>query len=224
MQGNILAPIFVLMNNFARLILLLSLALSLHAQGQNKKVIQFSGVIVSGDSLKPVPYVNVMVKGTYRGTVSDYYGFFSFVAQSNDTIEFSALGYRPSRYTIPGELNENRYSIIQMLQKDTILLRETVIYPWPTREQFDRAFIELKIPDDDLSTAQKNLSRDKLFEAAMNMPMDASLNYKYASQQFNTRLYNAGQIPMNNLLNPIAWARFVQAWRNGDFKKTNTGR
>jgi len=205
-----------------RLYLLFSLvffAFPAFSQKQEKKIIQFSGVIVSGDSLKPVPFVNVMVKGTYRGTVSDYYGFFSFVAHARDTIEFSALGYSASRYIIPGDLSENRYSIIQMLQKDTFLLKETVIYPWPTREQFDRAFIELKVPDDDLATAQKNLSRDKLFEAAMNMPMDASLNYKYANQQFNTRLYNAGQIPMNNLLNPIAWARFVQAWRNGEFKK-----
>ncbi|MCC6767855.1 MAG: carboxypeptidase-like regulatory domain-containing protein, partial [Bacteroidia bacterium] len=186
-------------------------ALSTFAQTQQRKVIQFSGVIVSGDSLKPVPYVNVMVKNTYRGTISDYYGFFSFVSHVNDTIEFSAIGYRDTRYIIPGDLKENRYSIIQMLQKDTILLKETVIYPWPTREQFDRAFIELKIPDDHLATAQKNLSREKLFEAALNMQMDPSMNQDYTSQQFNTRLYNAGQIPMNNLLNPIAWARFVQS-------------
>jgi hypothetical protein len=201
------------------LIVTLSSDSLLMAQEKNREVIQFSGVIVSGDSLQPVPFVNVMVKNTYRGTVSDYYGFFSFVAQANDTIQFSALGYQPSHYIIPSGLSEKKYSIIQMLQKDTILLKETVIYPWPTREQFERAFVELKIPDDDLATALKNLSKDKLYQGAINLPMDASLNYKFTTQQFNTKLYNAGQIPMNNLLNPIAWARFVEAWKNGDFKK-----
>lgn len=186
---------------------------------EDKKVIQFSGVIVSGDSLKPVPYVSVMVKNTYRGTLSDYYGFFSFVAQANDTIEFSSVGYSKSQYVIPGDLKENRYSIIQMLQKDTILLKETVIYPWPTREQFEIAFLQMQVPDDDLERARKNLSSEKMGEISVQLPMDAGLNYKNATQQYNTRLYNAGQIPMNNLLNPIAWAKFVQAWKNGEFKR-----
>jgi hypothetical protein len=28
-----------------------------------------------------------------------------------------------------------------------------------------------------------------------------------------------GQLPKNNLLNPIAWAQFIQAWKNGDFRR-----
>jgi hypothetical protein len=109
-----------------------------------------------------------------------------------------------------------------MLQKDTILLRETVIFPWPTKEQFEIAFVELQVPDDDLERARKNLSQDKIISISSTMPMDASMNYKNSTQQFNTKLYNAGQIPMNNLLNPIAWAKFVQAWKNGDFKRKST--
>jgi hypothetical protein len=28
---------------------------------------------------------------------------------------------------------------------------------------------------------------------------------------------------MNNLLNPIAWAKFVDAWKKGDFKQKQAG-
>lgn len=193
--------------------------LSAQTQPGTRRVIQFSGVVVNADSLQPVPFVSVIVRNTYRGTISDYYGFFSFVAQVNDTIEFSAAGYSRSRYVIPSNLDESRYSIIQMLQRDTVVLQETVVYPWPTREQFEIAFLSASIPDDDLERARKNLAQERIGEISLSMPMDAGMNYRNTSQQFNTRLYNAGQVPMNNLLNPIAWAKFVEAWKKGDFKK-----
>jgi hypothetical protein len=34
-----------------------------------------------------------------------------------------------------------------------------------------------------------------------------------------TRLYQQGGMPTVNLMNPIAWAQFLQAWRNGTYKK-----
>jgi hypothetical protein len=201
------------------LLLIAGISYTAAAQTPKRKVIQFSGVIVSGDSLQPVPYTNIMTKGTFRGTVSDYYGFFSFVAQENDTVEFTSIGYRKATYVIPQNLPESRYSIIQVLNRDTIELATTVIYAWPTREQIYEYFLSAPVPDDDVERARKNLAQEKITDMAINMPMDASLNYRNSMQNYNTRLYTAGQIPMNNLLNPIAWAKFVEAWKKGDFKK-----
>ena len=192
---------------------------NLDAQAPARKVVQFSGVVVSGDSLQPVPYANIITKGTYRGTVSDFFGFYSFVAQENDTVEFSSLGYKKSYYVIPTNLPESRYSIIQVLNKDTFELATTVIYAWPTREQIYEYFLTAPVPDDDVERARKNLAQEKISDMAINMPMDASMNFRNSMSNFNTRLYTAGQIPMNNLLNPIAWAKFVEAWKKGDFKK-----
>jgi hypothetical protein len=186
---------------------------------QNKKLIQFSGVVVNGDSLQPIPFVNIMIKNSYHGTVSDYYGYFSFVAQENDVIEFSALGYKKSSFTIPDSLEESRYSLIQMLNGDTILLNTAIIYPWPTKEQFKQAFINLELPNDDMARAQRNLEREAMRQRGESMSMDGAMNQKYYMQQRNSRLYYAGQLPPNNLLNPIAWAKFIQAWKNGDFKR-----
>ncbi len=189
------------------------------AQNGSHDLVQFSGVVITGDSLKPVPFTNVIIRGTYRGTISDYFGFFSFVAKKNDTIEFSSLGFKKAHFVIPDTITENRYSLIQILHGDTVYFKETIIYPWPTQEQFKEAFLKLNIPDDDLERSKKNLARAEMKERMKEMPMDGSLNYKYAMQQKQSQLYYAGQYPPMNIFNPFAWAKFIQAWQNGEFKE-----
>lgn len=183
------------------------------------QLVQFSGVVVTADSLRPLPYTSIMAKGTHIGTISDFYGYFSFVAQKGDTIQFSSIGYKKAQYIIPDTLMEDRYSLIQMMQSDTILLRETVIYPWPSKEDFKDAFLALEIPNDDLERARVNLERERLREMGENLSMDGTENYRYSMQQYQTQLYYAGQAPPVNIFNPIAWAQFINAWRNGDFKR-----
>ena len=189
------------------------------AQMGERELIQFSGVVITGDSLTPVPFVNIVIKNSFRGTISDYFGYFSFVAQENDTIVFSAVGFKKGQFLIPDSLSADRYSLIQLLVQDTFLLKETVIYPWPTKEQFKRAFMSMNIPDDDLEKAKNNLAMAELKERFEATGMDGSMNFKNYMQQESAKLYYAGQYPSFNLLNPIAWAQFIKAWKNGEFKK-----
>jgi hypothetical protein len=109
--------------------------------------------------------------------------------------------------------------LIQILLTDTIMLREAVIYPWPTKEQFKEAFLSLRVPDDDLERAKHNLKQEKMVYIAQNMGMDGSMNFKNQMMNQQSRIYYAGQVPTGNWLNPLAWAKFIQAWQNGDFKK-----
>lgn len=191
---------------------------------KNDDLIQFSGVVVSNDSLQPVPFTSVMIRHSRRGTISDFYGFFSFVAMKGDTLDFQYIGFKPSYYVIPDTLAENRYSLIQVLVRDTINLKEAVVFPWPSREQFKHAFLELEIPGDDMARARYNLEIAKRREIAEAVPDDGSLNFKYAMQQQQSRLYSAGQYPSNNLMNPLAWAAFIRAWQDGAFKKKDDRR
>ncbi len=209
------------MKYFHPLVLILAMCIFAAAQGQERDgdLVQFSGVVVTNDSLIPLPYTTVIIKNTSRGTISDYYGFFSFVARVNDTIQFSAVGFKKTTFVIPDTLNENRYSIIQMMSRDTVQLRETVIYPWPSKEQFKEAFLKMRLPDDDMARAKRNLARAEMKARGKAMPMDGSMNFKNAMQTEYTRVYHAGQLPPNNLLNPLAWASFIKAWKNGEFKR-----
>lgn len=184
-----------------------------------KDLIQFSGVVVSADSLQPVPFTNVIIRNARRGTMTDFYGFFSFVAMKGDTIDFQFIGFKTAAYVIPDSLDDNHYSMIQVLMRDTIQLKELSIYPWPSKESFKRAFLELEIPNDDMRRAQWNMELATMRELQENLPYDGSMNYKIALQQRQTQLYTAGQFPSITLLNPLAWASFIQAWKDGAFKK-----
>lgn len=206
---------------------LLLLATGIKAQHHNDDLVQFSGVIVTADSLRPVPFTHILVEKTNRGTTSDYFGYFSIVVHKSDVIHFSAIGYKKVTFHIPDTLSVNRYSLIQVMTNDTIMLAETVIYPWPTKQQFREAFIKLDVPDDDLETMRKNMAymeirdrRGKNYNPELH-GMDAAMNYRNYVDNYTSKMYYAGQAMPNNLLNPLAWAKFIQAWKRGDFRKKN---
>lgn len=182
------------------------------------QLVQFSGVVVTADSLIPIPYTSVMIRNSNRGTVSDYYGFFSFVAKMGDSIEFTAIGYKRAVFIIPDTLEDYRCSMIQILKPDTVMLREIVIFPWPTKEQFKEAFLHLRIPDDDLARAERNLNPNDLAYIAANLTMDGSANYRNYLGEKSTQLYYSGQYPSYTIFDPLKWSKFIQQWQSGAYK------
>lgn len=208
-------------NFFSTLLFAALLALSTQsvAQKSDSSLIQFSGVVLDADSLIPIPFAAIIIKNSYRGTTSDYYGYFSFVAEVGDTIEFSSIGFRKEVYIIPDTLTTNRYSLIQLMNSDTFLLPEVEVYPWPSKSEFREAFLNLNLNRTDYDRAFANLDKRAMRQAALNMPMaDGSANFKYSQINRNSQLYYAGQYPSWTILNPIAWAKFIDSWKQGDFK------
>ena len=188
------------------------------AQESIDNLIQFSGITVTADSLNAVPFTNIMIKNTNKGTTSDIYGYFSFVAHKQDTILFTALGFKPASYVIPDTITKNRYSLIQLMTSDTLTLSAAFIFPWPTYEDFKRAFANLVIPEDDLDRARKNLDPDEIRMAVANYPMDGRMNYNNYIENQTSKLYYFGQQQPFNIFNPFAWAQFIKAWQEGRFK------
>ena len=185
---------------------------------KDRHLVQFSGVVVTGDSLEPVPFTSILTRGSYRGTISDVYGYYSFVAQAGDTLEFAAVGFKRGNYVIPDTLKESKYSMIHVLFPDTMLLSPLEVYPWPSREQFRDAFMALNVADDEYQRVLKHLNSAEAIQRMENLPPDAGLAAHYQSALDNTRIYNQGMAPTINLFNPIAWAQFVQAWKAGSLK------
>ncbi|TNE80296.1 MAG: carboxypeptidase-like regulatory domain-containing protein [Bacteroidetes bacterium] len=180
-----------------------------------KKLIQFTGIIVTNDSLMGVGNVNIRIAGTLSGTISNDQGFFSMVASPFDTILFSAIGYKTEKYVVP-DLTAKKYTMIQTLTQDTLELPEAIVKPYISKELFQHYFVSLELPDDqgDLD----NMDPETLKEVAMAMSMDGSENGKYVLRQDAGRYYYSGQIPPINILNPFAWAQFIKAWKDGKLK------
>ena len=188
---------------------------------QNKTLVQFSGMVLDGtdDDLFPVPYTNILVKDKGRGTYSDLRGFFSIVVEKGDVIIFSAIGYKTVEYTIPEDLQENRYSIVQLMTQDAINLPETVVFPWPSREHFKLEFLAMDVTPELQSRAQENLANEALRRMRNEVTPDGRENADFYLRQQSRDFYHIGQQPPMNIFNPIAWKQFFDSWKAGDFKK-----
>ena len=95
----------------------------------NIKLVQFSGMTITADSLNPVPYTKIIDICSHRGTTSDVNGYFSFVAHKKDTVVFTALGFKPASFIIPDTITKQRYSLIQLMTSDTLTLSAAFIFP-----------------------------------------------------------------------------------------------
>lgn len=184
-------------------------------------VVQLYGVVMTADSLQGIGGVSVVVKGQNWGTVSSGQGVFSMVVLKGATIEFTSVGYKPKAILIPKDIEGNQYSVIQLMVNDTVYLAATIIKAKPTREQFERDFINTQVPDDNLTIARKNNDESKRRLLMESMPRDGrEAANTYLSKQAS-KSYYAGQAPPQNIFSPFAWADFIKAWKRGDFKKKN---
>lgn len=84
---------------------------------------QIQGRIVNSETMEPIPYVNIWVKGKSNGTNSDMSGYYHINAQINDTLIFSAVGYQTSEVSI----NQNEERV--MLKPSIQVLDEVIVKP-----------------------------------------------------------------------------------------------
>jgi len=179
---------------------------------QEKDQIRLSGLVMQADSLIPVPYTNVYIIHTKKGTIADQMGLFSIEVNKKDTVVFSAVGKRMTYYIVPDTLTAKSYSIIQKLPKDTIILRTIEIKSWPSLEQFNMAFTKEHGFDQEYIIASKNTNPvlnqiDYSKDIDINNYMEIHIN-KYSS------VYENAHIPLNDVLNPARWNKLVQDWKN----------
>lgn len=183
-------------------------------------VIQFSGLILTEEynQLVPVPFTTVYVEDSRRGTYSDLDGFFSIVVRKGETVVFSSIGFETVRYVIPDTLKSNRYTVYQLMSKDTIILPETVVYPWPSREHYKIEFLAMDVSNELRANAIENLSAETMDKARRALPRDGvETGNLYLRQIANERRYSNQLKPMN-VLNPLAWKDFFEAWKSGKFR------
>ena len=209
------------MKKWLPLLLILFFGQKASAQFESVKdsVVQLYGVVMTADSLVGIPAVSVMVKGQNRGTITNNQGVFSIVVLKGDVVEFTHVTYKPKEVTIPRDIKGNQYSVVQLLVEDTVYLPATVIRPRPTPEQFERDFVKMKVPDDDIEVARRNNDVAKRRVLMQTLPADGREATSLQFRNIANRAVYSGQLPPQNLFNPAAWAEFIKAWKRGDFKR-----
>lgn len=182
-------------------------------------IVQLYGVIMTADSLRGIPSASVIVEGKGRGTITSYDGVFSIAVMKGDRITFSSIGFKNNSIQIPYNLESNQYSVIQLLVSDTAYLPATILKPRPTREQFERDFLNNRFPDDAYEIARKNTDEATRRIMLNSLPADGREAVNFQLRQQTNKYYYAGQIPPMNIMNPAAWADFITSWKRGDFKR-----
>lgn len=194
--------------------LLLGTAGETAAQG-HKRVVQLTGFVTVGDSLYGVAGVTVYVPKTSRGTQSNQYGFFSVPVLTGDSVVFSALGYKKQYLIIPKNYQSESYSIIMQMQEDPTQLPEVQVFPWPTERDFREAVLAVKVPDDGMAIAMRNLDPKRLEELFRTTAMDGDANFRNWNMQNVQRQEQRNMFPT---VSPFAIIKLIDMLRNGEFR------
>jgi hypothetical protein len=197
-------------------ITVLLLITSSNALSQDKKLIQFTGR-VTDELLQPMPFAQVLVLQNYHGALTNVYGNFSLVVEEKDSVLISAVGYKNRYLVVPQNLPTKFYYKDIVLRMDTLAIAEAQIYPWKTYEDFKEAFVNLKLPTDDMERARRNIALIRT-QIIMDHEPSARANFQYIMEKQYQQTFTQGQFPSYQILNPFAWAKFFKALKNGDFK------
>lgn len=183
-----------------------------------KKLIQLYGVVMTSDSLRALPAATVELPGKGRGTIANDKGVFSIVVEAGDKVRFSYVGYKDVVATIPTNLQDDQYSLIQLMTEDSAYLPATVIRTHKSIRQLEWEFVNDYVPDDKYEIARKNLEYWSRYAMTSDMPRDAAETYQMRMNGGGLSNNYRTSGPPINILNPRTWSSFVQSWKRGDYR------
>ncbi len=192
--------------------------------GQNnvpEKFVQLSGIITDV-TYKPVQGVAVISKKMHRASISESSGIYTITSTPGDTVFFRALGYKKYHTIIPADYNDKHCLADIVLEIDTIEIEPVTILPWKNYSEFIKDITKEVPVDPIIENMNENMA--SIYVAINNqigVRISPETGYRYAMEQNFSAMATRGQYPINNLLNPFAWAKFVTGVKNGLFKNHN---
>src|SRR5690606_35000505 len=103
-----------------------------NASSREDKDIQVKGTVTSKSNGETIPGVNIIIKGTTKGTVTDIYGTYTLDVPEEGTLIFSSIGYSAQEVLING-----RTLIDITLEEDMQNLEEVVVIGYGTQKSKD---------------------------------------------------------------------------------------
>ena len=207
------------------IILTLSLGFS-YAQNLTKItepiVIQFSGIVVTGDSAFGVPHVLIYVPKSMRGAETSEIGYFTMPALAGDSVIIKHIGYKDQYLILPDGKDKQSYTYVIELSEDSTMMAEISVLPYPTFQLFKAAFAKVDIPKDESENNWKeNLSKKNLERMMLAMAPSSYESYRYYSKQEVKRIENSNIATINPLTNLFAWISLIEelSKRNKQKKK-----
>jgi hypothetical protein len=185
---------------------------------EQEKYVQVSGIITDV-YYRAVSGVAVVSKKMKKGTISERSGIYSITSTPGDTIFFRALGFKRYHTIIPETFEESHCEVDIALEVDTIQIKEVNIMPWKNYSEFIKDVTRAHPVDPLIENMNDNIASIYVAIANQsNVKVSPEAGYRYAMEQNFSSMATRGQYPVNNLLNPFAWAKFISGIKNGLFK------
>ena len=186
--------------------------------GVAERYVQVSGMIVD-ETRRPVPGVSIISRKLRRGAFSERTGIYSITSIPGDTIFFRAVGFKRYHTIIPESFEARQCNVDIMLDIDTIHIEEVTILPWKTYNEFLKDITKERPVDPIIENMNDNIA--SIYVAISNqtgLKVSPEAGYRYAMEQNFSAMSTRNQYPVNNLLNPFAWAKFINGVKHGMFK------
>jgi hypothetical protein len=208
---------------FYTIIIFISSYLALSGQTDEKeRLVQLSGIITD-KAFNPVAGVAVISKALHRGTLSERTGIYSITTLPGDTVYFRALGFKRYHTVIPIDYASRHCKVDIALEIDTITIEEISIMPWKSYNEFIREMAKEHPVDPIIQNMNDNIASIYIAVANQtNVQISPETGYKYAMEQNFSAMATKNQYPVNNLLNPFAWAKFIKGMKSGMLKNQKT--
>lgn len=103
-----------------------------------------------------LPYVNVYVKKTRSGTITDTTGYFLITASMGDTIVFSSLGFDKKYVFVNEDAADNTKPLIVFLDVKIYELQSVEIIALKRYKQLEYEITTMKLPENDYTYAIRN--------------------------------------------------------------------
>jgi hypothetical protein len=182
------------------------------------RYVQVSGLITDV-TYQPVGGVAVISRKLHRATVSERTGIYSITSTPGDTVFFRALGFKRYHTIIPADYTQKNCLVDIVLETDTIAIPEINIFPWKSYNEFLKDMTKEHPVDPIIQNMNDNIASIYVAIANQNnYKVSPEAGYKYAMEQNFSAMSTRNQYPVNNLLNPFAWAKFINGIKHGLFK------
>lgn len=151
-----------------------------------------------------------------RGVLSENTGIYSITSTPGDTILFKALGFKKQIVIIPPSFEGRRFNVDIVLSMDTIPIENVVVMPWKSYSEFIKDMTSPSPIDPEIENMNKNIESVRSAIAnQVDVRITPEAGYRYAMQQNFNMTATRNQYPVNNLLNPFAWAKFINGLKGG---------
>lgn len=140
------------------LLMVAAIAIANFSYAQQRTI---TGQVTDAGDGSPIPGVNVIVKGTTSGTITDFDGKFSIQAADADVLVFSYIGYVAAEQTVGAES-----SLMVSLQASDVGLGEVVVIGYGTVKKEDATGSVTAISSDDFNQGAITSPQDLLMGKA----------------------------------------------------------